>query len=145
MTLISLRLDLISHCLPRDIWHVTWPSYSDAPHTTSPKVASVIKAPLRHNFHTNTESSDFIRSEMFARDATYTGREHPTSFRNGSLCKQKAFQASRFRTWKGQQGIVTQLCQKINILRANLYTSNCNNLLQLIITQYIIYCHLKHC
>lgn len=78
MTLISLRLDLISHCLLRDIQLVTWPSYSTATHTIYPKVESAIKAPLSNIFHTNIESNDFMQSEMFAHAANYTDNEHTT-------------------------------------------------------------------
>lgn len=78
MTLISLRLDLISHCLLRDIQPVTWPSYSVATHTTYPKVESAIKAPLSNIFHTNIESNDFMQFEMFALGPNYTDKEHPT-------------------------------------------------------------------
>lgn len=85
MTLISLRLDLISHCLLRDIQLVTWPSYSITAHTythtTYPKVESAIKAPLSNIFHTNIESNDFLQSEMFAHAAAnYTDNEHQLFF-----------------------------------------------------------------
>lgn len=45
---------------------------------TYPKVESVIKAPLSNIFHTNTESNDFLQSEMFAHTANCTDNEHPT-------------------------------------------------------------------
>lgn len=78
MTLISLRLDLVSHCLLRDIQRVTWPSYSITAHTytTYPQVESAIKATLSNIFQTNLKSNDSLQSDVHSAD--YTDDEHPT-------------------------------------------------------------------
>lgn len=79
MTLISLRLDLISHWLLGDVQLVAWPSHSTATHThtTYPKVENAIKGPLSNIARTNIESNNFLLCEMLAF-ANCTDNKQPT-------------------------------------------------------------------
>lgn len=79
VTLISLRLDLISQWLLGDVQLVAWPSHSTATltHSTYPKVENVIKVPLSNILHTNIESNNFKLFEMFA-NVSWTDNKQPT-------------------------------------------------------------------